>query len=116
MLTMRKPILKPFSTHVINDELNSIEESEAGELRNDVVRSEKEMEMYKQLIKGKKKIDRQKRGAMRLKRSDTHLMIQTLKLEKMKSIVMENMHGSPLVRGVSNNSLISHKAFDRSRA
>lgn len=96
--------------------MNSKEESEAGELRKDVGRTEKEMEIYKQLIKGKRKIDRQKRGAMRLQRSDTHLMMQTLKLEIMKSNVIENMQGSPLLRGISNNSPISHKAFDRSRA
>lgn len=113
---MKKPILEPISTLAIKAEMNSKEQSEAGELRKDFFRTEKEMEIYKQLIKGKKKINRQKRGAMRLQRSDTHLMMQNLKLEIIKSNVLENMQGSPLVRGISNDSIISHKAFDRSRA
>ena len=114
---MTKPILKPLSTLIINAEFDSQEGSEAGEQREDKGMTKNEIEIYKKLIKGKRKINRQKRGAMRLQRSDTHIMMESLKLEKIKSVVnLERMPGSPTVRGLANNSFTSHEVFDRARA
>ena len=93
-----KPILKPKSTQLLNVDFNSDEEEQVEELREALGITKNEMEMHKRLQKDKRKILQQKREAKKLIKSDTHDMMKSLKIQRMKSIITGKM-ASPMTRG-----------------